>query len=97
MFLFYLNLSTQGLYVPMNNSSIGDNVNDSKISEKIQDHAKDINEFQDKLFNYIEINQISPAIAVGGLIACAVSIIKAEEEEDPEIAKMMLRISKRLK
>ena len=70
--------------------------NDNKITKKIVDHAKDINEFQDKLFNYIEINQVPPAVAVGGLIACAVSIINAEQKEDPEAAKMMLRITKRM-
>lgn len=71
-------------------------MNDNKITKKIVDHAKDINEFQDKLFNYIEINQVPPAVACGGLIACALALIKAEEKEDPEAGKMMLRITKRM-
>jgi galactokinase/mevalonate kinase-like predicted kinase len=71
-------------------------LHEKKISQKIVEHAKEINKFQDKLFKMTEIEQVPPAVGVGGALAFAVSVIRAYEKEDPEMAQMLMRIAKRM-
>lgn len=71
-------------------------VKDTKISEKILKHAKEINRFQDKIFKLAEIEQATPVESVGGATAFAVSMLAAYEKENPEMATIMRKVVKRM-
>jgi hypothetical protein len=70
--------------------------NEKEINQKLKKHTNEVNKFQDKLFKIVEVEQVPPAIAVGGAIAFTVSIITKCKEENPEMGKMLTRIVKRV-
>jgi len=43
--------------------------NEKEINQKLKKHTNEVNKFQDKLFKIVEVEQVPPAIAVGGAIA----------------------------
>ena len=66
------------------------------VADKIYKYNREILECQDDLFNFIEVNQYPPLVALGGLVSCTISLMEAIEEEDDEVGGSLKNIIKKM-
>ena len=67
-----------------------------EIADKIYKHNREILECQDDLFNFIEVNQYPPLVALGGLVSCSISLMEAIEQEDDEVGDSLKNVVKKM-